>query len=353
MRSRRLEQGKVPSELLRAFLGRFAKPDASILIGPEVGEDSAAIETDDECIVVTSDPITFTTENIGRYAVTINANDIATTGGRPRWFFTTVLIPTGYDADRMNRILDDISGACGESDITLCGGHTEVTDAVIRPVVSGTMIGTVSKGRLVDKRSMKIGDVLLITKGIAVEGTAILANDSRTRLIELGVDAAIIEAARGLTDRIGIRLEAEIACGTAPGAVSALHDVTEGGIATAVEELGRFARIAVDVEAVPVLPETRSVCSALEIDPLGLIGSGSLLIACRPDSANALLERIARAGIACSRLGSVVGDASTIGNERGVEWRRGTSVIPAPYFAVDELARYYAAISRTSAGSGA
>ncbi len=207
-----LGPGKLPNELLESFFQRFSFDDPSVLINPGVGEDIAAIDVADrEVLVLKSDPITFATDAIGHYAVLINANDIATSGAAPRWFLATCLFPPGMTAAEIISVMEDLKNVCQSWGITLCGGHTEITDAVTRPVITGMMTGTVERRRLIRKENMAPGDRVLLTKGVAVEGTAIIAREFGTRLLEMGLTESDIDAARGFLSRIGILAEARIA----------------------------------------------------------------------------------------------------------------------------------------------
>jgi len=185
---------------------------------------------------------------------------------------------------------------CGRLGVTLCGGHTEVTDSVTKPVAVGQMVGTATRSRLVDESRMRPGDQILLTKALAVEGTAILAREFRPALESLGLPADEVSRCEQFLFSPGISVLEEAETVLESGGVSALHDVTEGGAATALDELTRAGRhrIRVRAERIPVFPETARICRLLGIDPLGLIGSGSLLIVCRADSRQRLEEAIKR-----------------------------------------------------------
>ena len=331
-----LQGGKLPQRHLDAFLAEFECVDPSVLIWPGVGEDTAAVDVKKEdVLVLTSDPITFATDAIGEYAVLVNANDIATSGARPRWLLTTLLFPMGTTASMVRHVMNELAAVCRRCGITLCGGHTEITDAVTRPVVTGMLAGTVARGRLLDKKRMRPGDHILLTKGVAVEGTAIIAREFEKRLVDLGVSRGTIQQAKGLLSRISVLQEARIAAATE--GVSALHDVTEGGLATALEELsiaGRFA-IEIQVPQIPILPETLAVCRPLEIDPLGLIGSGSLLVCCRANVSERLQRSLDAAGIDVACIGVVTE------NSPGIVAMDGGTVSSWPQFNVDEIARLF------------
>jgi hydrogenase expression/formation protein HypE len=328
--------GKLPNRLLRDFLNQFVFDDPTVLINPSVGEDIAAVDVESkEVLVLKSDPITFATDSIGQYAVLVNANDIATSGAIPQWFLTTLFFPSGTTASQIRFVFDELKSFCRRWGITLCGGHTEITDAVTRPIIAGMMAGTVSKKDLIDKRNMAKGDRVFLTKKVAVEGTAIIAREFEARLKKIGMAKKEIDQCKRFLDNISVIAEAKIAAATS--GTSAMHDVTEGGLATALEELS-FAgnhKIKVFIDKIPVFPETQKICDLFDINPLGLIGSGSLLICCRREDCAKLVEDIAAAGIAIVCIGEVMGSG------QGVTALKGKSQVPWPTFEVDEITKLF------------
>lgn len=331
-----LPPGKLPNDLLEEFLDRLAVDDPSVLISAGVGEDTAAVNVEEEeVLILKSDPITIATDSIGHYAVLVNANDIATSGGVPRWLLTTLLLPCGITPSEIWQIMNELKTMCRPWGITLCGGHTEITDAVTRPVVTGMLAGTVSKCDLIDKQNMEPGDKVLFTKAVAVEGTAIIAREFGYRLKGLGMSESEIENCRQFLSSIGILKEAQIAGRS--GRISAMHDVTEGGLATALKELSIAGghRIRIHMDRIPVFPQTEKICRLLDIDPLGLIGSGSLLICCRKGYWERLMADIRDAGIDVACIGEVLEEGQGIEamkEDRRVEW---------PSFEVDEITRLF------------
>ncbi len=331
-----LGQGKLPNDMLENFLGRFQIEDSALLIQPGVGEDIAAADISrEEVLILKSDPITFATDAIGKYAVAVNANDLATAGAVPRWFITTLLFPVGSTGSKIWHVMKELNEVSQKFGIILCGGHTEITDAVTRPVVIGSLAGTVAKNKLIDKGNLCEGDKVLMTKSVAVEGTAIIAREFGEDLRYKGFrDSEILEC-KNFLDHISIVEEAGIACKT--GGVSAMHDVTEGGLATAVTELSIAGQhqIRIHMESIPVFDQTRRLCQAFGLSPLGLIGSGSLLICCRPEKTDTVTQAIREAGIPATCIGEVMekGHGVVAWEDSGpVEW---------PHFEVDELARLF------------
>jgi hydrogenase expression/formation protein HypE len=328
--------GKLPNRFLKQFLTDLERRDPALLIPAAVGEDTAAVNiSGEEVLVLKSDPITLVTDLLGSYALIVNGNDIATSGAIPRWFLATFLFPSGSTPAEVMRMMVELRDQCQRAGITLCGGHTEVTDAVRRPIVIGTITGTVSRSRLLDKKNVRPGDRILLTKRVAVEGTAIIAAEFGERLVAAGMSMTEIEDCRRFQERMSIVPEANVAIGFPE--VCAMHDVTEGGLATALTELaeacGRQLRI--DIDAIPVYSETRRICDWLGLEPLGLIGSGSLIICCRSGGATRLAASLAAEKIEVTSIGEVVD-----GNN-GIDARSGNTPVPWPAFETDEIGRLF------------
>jgi hydrogenase maturation factor len=293
-----LPDGKLPADDLAAALGRLAVLHPRLLVGPEVGEDAAVIETGGARLVVATDPITFATERVGWYAVHVNANDIAVMGARPAWFFAAVLLPHGTPREAAHALLDDLGQTCRSLGIVLAGGHTEITPAVAHPVIVGQMIGEAAPDEIVTKRGLRPGDLVVLTRGAAIEGTALLARELGPQLATR-LDAPVLERARALLFDPGISVLAAARTATSAAAVHAMHDPTEGGVLNGLFELATAARLGLTAwaERIPVLEETRAVCAALEADALALLASGALLVGVPPADAPRLVEALAASGI--------------------------------------------------------
>lgn len=340
---RPLTEGKLPNDMLAELLGGTTTDDA-LVVPPNVGEDVAALRVGDwDLLIAKSDPITFPTDRIGSHALTINTNDVLCSGGVPRWFLATAIFPpetTGWEIRAMFR---DMVTAGSRLGVSVVGGHTEISNAVRRPLVSGALLGTAGEDELLQKRQLRAGDRIVMTKRPGLEGTAIIATDLRDALTARAVSPTVIDAAARFAERIDIVTEARVAA--RDGLAVALHDVTEGGVATALVELARAAdaTLRVDLDALEPYSETQVLCSALEVDPLGLIGSGSLLIALRPEREDELLSRLEDAGVEARVIGEVVGEGAP--DAPSVVGLRGASEVPFPEFEVDELARLYSRLT--------
>ncbi len=335
---RTLPVGKLRAETLQRLFDKYVPADARVVVGPKIGEDAAVIEMGDRYLVATTDPITFATDEIGWYALQVNANDLAVRGARPRWFLATLLLPERRTTDALvEQIFSQIGQACEEMEVSLVGGHTEVTHGLDRPVVVGTMLGEVPKDKLVTTRGARAGDSLLLTKGVPLEGAAIIAREKEAELVRRGVPRSVIERARTFLHRPGISVvpEALLAAELAP--VHSMHDPTEGGVATAIWELAEASRVGLRVERerIPLLPEGERLCREFDLDPLGTIASGSLLLALAPADAALVLHACAREGIDCAFIGQVVPETD------GVTLVEGGRSRPMPTFPQDEIAKLF------------
>jgi hydrogenase maturation factor len=306
-------------------------------VGPQVGEDAAVLDLGDRYLVATTDPITFVTEELGWYVLVVNANDLAVRGAAPRWFLATCLLPEGRTTEGWVRALfAQLGDACAALGVALVGGHTEVTAGLDRPLIVGTMLGEVAKERLVTTSGARPGDVLVLTKGVPVEGTSIIARLRGAELRARGYDEQWLHRARATLARLSVVPEALLAAGLVP--VHAMHDPTEGGIATALWELAQAAGVGLVVEAerIPLVPEGAILCREFGLDPLGTIASGALLLSLAPTDAGVLLHALAREGIDAAFIGRVVP------REAGVVLTRGGEPGPLPRFDQDELTRLLA-----------
>ena len=313
--------------------------DPRVLIGPKIGEDAAVIDMGDRLLVAKSDPVTLATDSIGWYAVQVNANDVACTGGTPKWFLATLLVPPSYTEAAAGEIFDQIVQACRALDIALIGGHSEVTRGIDRPIVMGSMLGEVERDRLVHTGGAQEGDSIVMTKGVAIEGTALLARDCVNALLEAGVDSGTIEKASTFLTNPGISVlkDAQIACSAA--SIHSLHDPTEGGLMTGLHEIAKASGLGLAVEegSIPVLPECQNICDALDLNPLGLLASGALLITLPAGDVPILLTALNNQGIVGWEIGQMLDPAEgqiLIGRD---------GEVPLPEFTRDELARYFSA----------
>ena len=330
--------GKLPLGVLDRLLQTYTSSDNRILVGPRVGEDATVIDFGDTCLVVKSDPITFATDDIGYYAVHVNANDIATMGAEPRWFLATLLLPEkATDEDLVESVFNSIYRAAADIGVSVCGGHTEITVGLDRPIVIGQMLGEVKKDRLIQSSRLEIGDMLLLTKGLGIEATAILAREKAMELRIAGIDQDVLDRSANYLYDPGISIleEARIACRT--GRIHAMHDPTEGGVATALRELAMAASggLSLRSEALFAGEDTKLLCRQFDLDPLGVISSGALLIGVVADDSEIVRNAIRAAGIPCEIIGKVEEEAFGLKINESGTWR------DLPAFERDEIGRIF------------
>lgn len=329
--------GKLPMEELEFLLKKHRFPGQRVVIGPGIGKDAAVIDFGQRYLVAKTDPITFVTDEIGYYAVNINANDVVCTGATPKWFLVTLLLPENLtQSDQVEAIFAQIKEACQALSIGLVGGHTEITMGIDRPIVVGQMLGEVEKEKLVKPERIEIGDLVILTKGIAIEGVSILAREKDRELTPV-FGTEFVTTARNFLHEPGISVyeDALLAAEIAP--IHAFHDPTEGGLATGLYELARVGLVGIEIDRqrIPVLPEAEKLCNHFLIDPLGLIASGSLLIVTDPVDADKVVNHLRENEIPCEIIGEIISP------ERGVLLRQEGKTIPFPQFERDEITKIF------------
>lgn len=333
----RMKPGKLDPELLARLLASNPIEDERVVVRPAVGCDVCAVRQDGRYLIAKTDPITFATDRIGWYVVHVNANDVATVGARPRWFLLTALLPErNTDEALVQRIWDDVQDALDKLGCELIGGHTEITVGLDRPILCGQMLAEIPEDRFVDKREVRPSDRVLVTKGAPVEGTAIIALERPERLAGAFSDDTV-ERARRFLDEPGISVVEEAMAACDAGGVHAMHDPTEGGVATGLWELAEAADCGMRVEAerIPVTDPGGAFCRHLGLDPLGTISSGTLIVCVAPEDAEAVAAAIERTGTLCRDVGEVRSRAE------GCVLVRDGEAGPMPTFPRDEITRLF------------
>jgi hydrogenase expression/formation protein HypE len=304
-----LQTGKLPASLLAVLLERYTHSnDPSVLVSPAPGFDAAVVRPGHD-IIVKSDPITFATSRPGAYLVAVNANDIACLGGVPRWIAVTALFPEGTTSVDVARLFAVLADACRRINVSLIGGHTEITPSVTRLVLSGTMIGTPGPLGTLTPGGAQPGDEVWITQAAGIEGTSIIATEMPAELLQ-GIPEWALEVARGLLDEPGISIVEAAQIARENVEVTSMHDPTEGGVATALHELADASRLGIEVDlgAIPVWPVTQTLASHFDISPLGLISSGALLFTSPPGNAPEIAAAFAGPGIPVTRIATMLPD---------------------------------------------
>jgi hydrogenase expression/formation protein HypE len=312
-----MRQGKLTNEQLeRLILSKFRGSRPEVVVRPDVGVDCAAVDLGGELCVLSTDPITGAGENIGRLAVHVCCNDAAAAGAEPIGILTTLLLPPEADEELIERIALDVAEAARQAEVDVLGGHTEVTDAVTRPVLSATVIAKCPAGGMINSAGMQAGDDLVMSKWAALEGTAILAADFEQRARQV-LSEEELQQAKELCSQLSVCKEGRIA---ARQGAHALHDITEGGLLGAVWEMAEASECGaqIDLEKVPLLESTRKLCTHFRLNPYKLISSGSMLIAC--PQGKKLCRALQEAGVPAACIGRALSkEAGVWAGDRPIE----------------------------------
>lgn len=336
-----LPLGKLPPHLLERLIHPNTEsspaPDPRVILGPGIGLDCAVVDAGTSLLVFKAEPITFATDEIGWYGVQIAANDIATTGAKPLWYLATLLLPERRTTPALvEEIGRQVHAACKEIGVTIIGGHTEITYGIDRPLLIGTLIGEVSREKLITPKGVRPGDKLLLTKGVPVEATAILAREFSDRL-RPAFSEAEIQQARDFLYHPGVSILRDAQIAAAAGHVHAMHDPTEGGLAAALWELANASGVSLVFHPENVhIPELSArICAQFELDPLATIASGALLMAVSPEDSSNIQSALEAEGIACAEIGTVEAGPAQV----WVETPTGRALLPWP--ARDEITKVY------------
>ena len=305
-----IRAGKVPQKILEKFVFPYlGVADADVVHGPGIGRDAALVRVGQRIVVATTDPITGAVEKIGAYALHICANDVATFGIRPRWFLATILLPENSKPNVLREIMASMHSAAQSLNVSIIGGHTEVTPDLTRPIVIGFMLGFAEGEQYVTSTSAQAGNTLILTKGVAIEGTAILATE-RAKDLSKHLSPSLLTRAQQFIDKLSVVPDALEAMKI--NAVTAMHDPTEGGVANGLHELADASGVGfiINRDALIIHEETRLICEILEIDPLTLIASGAMIIAAKEERASNVISALRENNISASIIGQLVTDSS-------------------------------------------
>ena len=333
-----MKPGKLPPKLLQQLLDKISFAEPSVLLGPKIGEDAAILNTtSSKYLVVTTDPITFATDKIGWYVVNINANDIAVMGGDPKWLLITLLLPQTINKKTIDDIFSQIIDTSTNLGITLVGGHTEITPNIISPIAIGTLIGEVSKNHVVRTQDAKPKDAIILTKKIALEGTSIIAREFSKKLKSLGIGNDTIQKAKKFISYPGISVIKEANIARDFKYVHSMHDPTEGGLSTALIELAIASNtgIMIDAKKIKIAPESKQICKVLNINPMGLLSSGCLIITIPQKHSSELIKIFENHNIESYEIGHLTAKPNEY------KWISKSGIEDIPIFENDELTKCF------------
>ena len=329
MKEFKVKAGKLtPETLEKIIFTKLGASDKSVLLGPKVGEDAAVVDLNDKVLVLTTDPITGAIKDLGRLAVHINANDVATRGVMPKYFLVTILLPSNTNKEVLEQIMTQMDIAAKELGIAIVGGHTEVTPVVKQPVIIGAMIGVAFDKKFVTCSNAKEGNKIILTKYAGIEGTSILAEDCRDFLISKGITQELLDEAKEFKKYISVVRDAEIAMKT--GKVTAMHDPTEGGVLGGICEIAEASGLGVKIfeDKINIKRSTKEIARVFEINPLFLISSGTMVIAVEDGEEETVVQALKENGIEASVVGEFTPDKGVYilitedGKKKKIDWPR-------------------------------
>ncbi len=314
-----MKEGKLDfDDLRKIILNNKTIKRSEVKVRNDIGEDCCVIDFGDYEGIFSTDPITGANENVGRLAVHINCNDIASSGGEPVGLLVTILAPISSSLEDINKVMNEIDEESAKIGVEIIGGHTEVTSAVNKMVISITVIGKNIKGKSIKTAGAKVGDDIIVTKALGLEGTYILINDYEDRIKKI-LSEEEIQFGKSLINRISVLDEGKIG---GEFGVNSMHDITEGGLLGGLFEVAMASNKGFKIfdDEIPIFDITKKVCKEFKIDPLRLISSGSMLIT--TEHGKELIKKLKDKKINASIIGKICEKNKILvckGNEINVE----------------------------------
>ena len=256
---------------------------------------------------MSTDPITGTVHDIGSLSIHVTANDIASAGAEVVGVMLSVLLPEETTEEELKSMMAQVEDVCAKLNIQTIGGHTEITKAVNQPIITVTGVGKVKKDAYITTAGAKPGQDVVVSKWIALEGTSIIAKEKEAELLKK-YSQVFINEAKSFGQYLSVVPEAATAV---KSGVSAMHDVTEGGIFGALWEIAEASGVGleIDLKKLPIKQETIEICEYFGLNPYALISSGSMLMTA--DNGYDLVRNLEKDGIKATVVGKV-----TSGNDR-------------------------------------
>lgn len=288
----------------RRVFAHTRSDDPDVILGAAFGEDAALTRVGGDILASHLDPIVGAVKEIGWLAVHVTCNDIAATGIPPRWILPLVLVPRPEDEALLGEIMGDARRAADELGVSIIGGHTGYSAGLSRPLVAVTALGVAAGRRPVRTKGARVGDRVLVTKGVGLEGTAILAHDFADVAQRLGLDEDTVKEARALMAKISCVPEA---LALADCGAHAMHDVTRGGVMETFLEMAQLSDVMIEVDAalLPVPPVVACFAQAFDFDPLLMISSGSVVASLPPGREDAVRRRMEALDVPFAFVGTV------------------------------------------------
>ncbi|MFO8020038.1 MAG: AIR synthase family protein [Promethearchaeia archaeon] len=334
--------GKLNHDFLESMIKRFVADlsiqDERIINGSMIGEDAAVIDDGDKYLVAKTDPITFATDEIGYYVVNVNVNDVVCTGAIPKWFQTTILLPEKKTDDSLvEKVFRSVYNACKTFDISIIGGHTEVSTGLPRPVLVGHLLGEVEKEDLVLTSGAEPGNSLILTRGVFIEGTSIIARERSNTLVEHNFSKEFIEKCKNFLYDPGISVYEEALLANKHFNINSMHDPTEGGLYCGIAEMAMASNcgVLIDESRINIFEESKALSEIFDLNPMNTITSGALLIAIEEESSSALVNLLRERDIPASRIGKFTE------KQQGLRLKKANEITQLQYTEIDEITKIF------------
>lgn len=293
--------GKLPEPvLIRSVLKQVKHRREEVLVGPAVGQDCAVVQVaPDEVLVMSTDPITGTVKDLGSHSIHITANDLAASGAEPVGVMLTIMLPDTVEEPEVRKMMQDAEEVCRQLNMEVLGGHTEITNVVRQPLISVTGVGKIKRSRIITTLQIQPEQDVVVTKWIGLEATTILAKEKEEELRKR-FPAGIVDTAIGFDRYLSVVPESKIAM---EHGVTAMHDITEGGVFGALWEMASGAGVGleVDLKKIPIRQETVEICQYFDLNPYQIMSSGSMMIV--TDDGHELVRKLEAKGIHAAVVG--------------------------------------------------
>jgi len=308
--------GKVSSEIFdEIILPRLGRKRPEILVGPRHGVDVGVVDLGSgQVMVTTTDPIfvvpPYGWERSGWFAVHILASDAATSGIRPQYITMDLNLPLSMTRESFEALWAAMHGECDKIGMAILSGHTGRYQGCEYPMIGGaTVIGIGPKDRYVTPNMARPGDVVIITKGAAIETAGLFAVTFPQRVAERYGEKAAREAEE-IFWQMSVVEDALTAAeaGVREAGVTAMHDATECGVWGGLFEVAQASVVGmtIDKDKIIVQDAVRKVCDLFGVDPYSSISEGTLIITCRPHKGQEVIRRLGDKGIPATMVGEIV-----------------------------------------------
>lgn len=308
--------GKFSQEMMeRIVYQRLGKNRSEILEGPNHGLDNAVVRLgSNQVLIVTSDPLSVIPElglrDSAWLSVHLLASDLSTCGFPPQFIMANFSLPPHMTDAEFEEYWAAFDEACNELDVAILGGHSGRYVGSDYTVIGGGVMMTVApEDRYLSSSMAATGDAVIMTKGVAIATTGILAR-TFPETIERAYGSAFLKEAQSHFHQFSTVQDALTAAsvGLRDEGVTAMHDVTEGGLLGALYELTQASNvgIVIDLSSVIMTQEAKGVCDLFDLDPYLTLSEGTLIITVKEDKAQEVVRALKSKGIAAKRIGKIV-----------------------------------------------